>query len=119
MNKHYKLLSTTAVPQDDGECKVEIHLYQIDDEENMYLHDLRDYQNDPDKFLDLIPDDEKNDSYYQDIKEDGTFCDAVLAALNLYEEPDYAVPPGGIYHRYDVYLMWGVVVVIATTAINV
>lgn len=118
MNKHYKLLSTTDVPNDDGEG-IKIYLYQIDDEENTFLHDLLDYQNDSERFLNSIRDVDKPPFYDQDIKDAGTFSNAVMEALNLYEEPDYAVLPGGIYHRYDVYLMWGVVAVCEITALNV
>ncbi len=117
MNKHYKHLSSTLVPSDDGEERVEIHLYQIDEEENDFLHDVQGFQNNP-EYAPVFGD--GNDAYYcQDIKDCGTVRNAVAEALNLVEEPDYAVPPGGIYHRYEVYLMWGVVAVCETIALNI
>lgn len=39
--------------------------------------------------------------------------------FGVYEEPDYAVPPGGLYHRYDFHLSGCHVIVSEGIAYNV
>ena len=75
---------------------------------------------DGDSSTDLIvyrPDEDtawKYRSQYEDeIRED------VLDYLGYYEEPDYAVPPGVLYHRFSVEFHGGLVFLYATVALNV
>ena len=42
-----------------------------------------------------------------------------LDDLNLWEEPEYSIAPGAIYHRYELEVINGLILVWATTAINV
>lgn len=51
--------------------------------------------------------------YEDEIRED------VLDYLGYYEEPDYAVPPGGMYHRFSVEFHDDLVFLYATVALNV
>ena len=42
-----------------------------------------------------------------------------LADCGLWEEPEYSIAPGAVYHRYEVEVAHGLVLVLATTALNV
>lgn len=42
-----------------------------------------------------------------------------LAGCGLWEEPEYSIAPGAVYHRYEVEVAHGLVLVLATTALNV
>ena len=61
------------------------------------------------------------------LTEDATlFCDLLqsrreeaLADCGLYEEPEYSIAPGAVYHRYEVEVAHGLVLVWAVTALNV
>lgn len=48
-----------------------------------------------------------------------TYEEYIMDLLNLYEEPDYSVLPGGLFHRYTVELIRDVAVVAETIAYNV
>lgn len=59
--------------------------------------------------------------------EDETVCcdflghrrEEALADCGLWEEPEYSIAPGAVYHRYEVEVAHGLVLVLATTALNV
>ena len=42
-----------------------------------------------------------------------------LSDCGLWEEPEYSIAPGAVYHRYEVEAAHGLVLVLATTALNV
>lgn len=59
---------------------------------------------------------DENDDWYElkDMTED-----ELCALLGVHEEPDYAVAPGGLYHRYAFDITRNHVVMTETIALNV
>ena len=75
---------------------------------------------DGDSSTDLIvyrPDEDTALEYSE--KHESEILEDVLDYLGCYEEPDYAVPPGGLYHRFSVEFHDGLVFLYATVALNV
>ena len=75
---------------------------------------------DGDSSTDLIvyrPDEDTAWAYRQ--KPEREILEDVLDYLGYYEEPDYAVPPGGLYHRFSVEFCNDLVFLYATVALNV
>lgn len=75
---------------------------------------------DGDSSTDLIvyrPDEDTAWEYSK--KHESEILEDVLDYLGYYEEPDYAVPPGGLYHRFAVEFRNDLVFLYATVALNV
>lgn len=106
------LLSTTNLPPENESC-TSISLYQMDEETSYVVGLLRrgPFNEYPAEDLKIV-----NDLYYDGIS---TYEEYIMDLLDLYEEPDYAVLPGGLYHRYTVEIIRDVAAVAETIALNV
>lgn len=109
------LLSTTKLPPENESC-TSINLYQMDEETYHIVYCMSACQRGRKSI-----DDPEVKELIGDIFCDGiiTYEEYIMDLLSLYEEPDYAVLPGGLYHRYAVEIIYDVVVVAETIAYNV
>ena len=111
------LLSTTKLPPKD-ESFTSVSLYQMDDDTYWTAYALKGrqynskYVCDPEDGSDRVLD----NLFWNGIS---TYEEYIMDLLDLYEEPDYAVLPGGLYHRYTVEIIHDVAIVAETIAYNV
>lgn len=108
------LLSTTKLPP-ENESFTSISLYLMDEETYDTTISLKHRQ------YGMKSDDDYNDRVIDNLYWNGitTYEEYIMDLLDLYEEPEYSILPGALFHRYTVELIDSVAIVREKIAYNV